>query len=172
MNGLSKSKKSSTKVMTPISQHFTSTPMSGCVWFKRNKMRLIILFCLSLMVCLQTEAGPKGKRVLTGESVETLPVVQVDEDSYLGIGFKDASELKKYFAIQMIVFLFLLGSKIVDWWKQGKDHSAKDIKEMKEAWLKSVGDLEYIKKHMMTENDVMKKVREEIKYIKDHGGRI
>lgn len=118
---------------------------------------------LLLLTILPTEAlATKGKRLLTGEAVGVgAPVAQLDDEMSIGIGFKDAGELRKYFFIQLFAWLALLAGKGFDWYRSGQDSTKKDIREMKEMLL----TIQSQSRHWMTERDVSNKVREEFEYL-------
>lgn len=123
-----------------------------------------MIACLFLlMTCLPIESlGTRGRRILTGEEINVgTSVAKVNDEMSIGIGFTDASELRKYFFIQLLAWLLLLGGKGFDWWRAGHDSTKRDIKEMKEMLL----NLQSQSRHWMTDRDVSDKVREEFEYL-------
>lgn len=131
--------------------------------------RIIILALLGLLVIIQSgqiSAGVKGKRVLTGQDVELAAPLT---DS-LGIGFTDANEMKKYFFMQLVAWIAIMVFKAIDWWKQARDSSGKDLKEMKQTIMGLSSSVARIEREMVTEHKVIERVRAELEYINRHRG--
>jgi hypothetical protein len=86
-----------------------------------------------------------------------------------GFGISKPSDLKWIFGIiiaQGLAWIGMFFFKFLDWVKGDKDSVKRDIREVKESILR----LESHSKHWVTDKEVGQKVREEIKYLKDHKG--
>jgi hypothetical protein len=131
---------------------------------------LIFIFLNVLLICLVSEAAPK--KVLTGEELKLYDAwVKTKDGTQYGFGISSAEDvgwLFKLIVSQFAVWIVLLGMKIIDWSKGDKDTVRRDLREVKEAILR----LESHSKHWVTDKEVGEKVREEIKYLKSHGGKI
>lgn len=118
------------------------------------------------MVLATSAHAARGKRMLTGETVDVgAPLVKADDGSGIGFGFKDEGELRKYFFMQIIAWAALVLFKLLDWWKQARDSTGKDLKEVKMAILDLTVKLTSIERDMVKEHHVIAKVREEIQYL-------
>ena len=131
-----------------------------------------MLTLLGLLVTIQvlaglTNASVKGRRILTGADVELVAPIT---DTF-GIGFTDANEMKRYFFMQLVAWIALLVFKGMDWWKQARDSSGKDLKEMKQTMMQLSATVAIIERDMVTEHQVIEKVRQELEYINRHRPR-
>lgn len=173
MNGLLIFKNLSSKVMTHISQLCIFMQMSLCGPFKRNNKKLI-LYCFMTLVVLtiDVDVWAKAKNVLTGEEAKLFDEwVKTKDGTGYGFGITQSSDLKWLFGViiaQGLAWLVMFSSKVIDWLKGDKDQVRRDIREVKEALLR----LESHSKHWVTDKEVGQKVRDEIKYLRDHKGSV
>jgi hypothetical protein len=162
--------------MTHTSQQCIFMQILLCKLLQKNKTKLILLFSLSVLVILTADPSfaSKAKRVLTGEEAEIFDSwVKTKSGDEYGFGVKKIEDLKWVFAIiiaQALAWVGMFVFKMIDWWKGGNDIDAAERKKDRQALLQAVSDIHYVKSHMMTEVQVANKVREEIKYLKEHKG--
>jgi hypothetical protein len=162
------------EAMTLTLSHCIFMQISLCKLWQKNRTRLILLSCLSALLILTADESlaQKAKRVITGQEAELFDSwVKAKDGTEYGFGVTKVSDLKWVFAIiiaQALAWVGMFVFKMIDWWKGGKDVDAQERKKDRQALLQAVSDIHYVKQHMMTEVQVAAKVREEIKYLKDH----
>jgi hypothetical protein len=162
------------EVMTLTSFRCIFMQTSLCQLWQRNKTKLILLFCLSvLIVLIADDSLAKAKRVLTGDDLELFDAwIKSKDGTQYGFGVTSPEDMKWLFRLvvaQAIVMISLALLKIWEWSRSDKTQEKRERQEQREAWLKVVGDVQYIKQNMMTSSQVSDKVREEIKYLREHG---
>lgn len=128
---------------------------------------------LMIVLNLTDAAAAKPKKVLSGEEMELYDTWLKEKDgTQYGFGISKPSDLRWIFGIlitQVLAWVGILGFKMVDWWKGGRDKEYEERKRDRQSLLQVVSDIQYVKDHMMTETEVANKVREEIKYLREHG---
>ncbi len=133
------------------------------------KLLLISVFLSAFITCQPTEAS-KAKKILTGEEAEAFDSwIKTKDGTEYGVGITSQKDLNKLVWIiigQAIAWMGLLGFRIYDRATGKGDQMAKDMKEMKSAIL----EIQVNSRHWVTDKEVSHKVREEIRYLKEHKG--
>jgi hypothetical protein len=130
---------------------------------------------VTIAICpIDLEAKPK--KILSGEEMQLYDTwIKERDGTQYGFGISKPSDLRWIFAIliaQVLAWVGIFCFKMMDWWKGGKDKDIDEKKKDRQMLLQTVSDIQYVKEHMMTETDVANKVREEIKYLREHGSFI
>lgn len=156
--------------MIHISWPSIFTPTSLQKLFKKNKTSLIIFILFAMMVLpIDVADAAKPKRVVSGEDAELFDAwMKTKDGTQYGFGVtkpEDVSWLMKIIIAQVLVWMGMLGFKIYDRATGKTDQVTKDVKEVKNAVL----EIQVNSRHWVTEKQVADKVREEIKYLREHG---
>lgn len=138
-----------------------------------GNISLSLILTLMLLSLTDEALAAKAKKILTGEEAELFDawIKQKDGTQY-GFGVSSPAEVGFLFKViitQLVVWVGVFGFKIYDKFTGKGEQMIKDMREMKEAWLTAAHDIKHIKEHFMTEAEVANKVREEIKYLREHG---
>jgi hypothetical protein len=139
-------------------------------------MRFSCFLILSITILTGIESlAAKPKRILSGEEVEQFEAFIKDkEGNQYGFGGSqsDVGKLMWLIVAQAVAWIFVMGTKVWEWARGDKDKVKSAISESKEYWLKAAHDIAYIKQHMQTESQVKNLIRDEIKYLREHGSFI
>lgn len=111
----------------------------------------------------------KAKRVLTGKEAELFDSwIKMKDGTEYGPGAspEDLSKLVWIIIANGVAWLGMLGFKIWDRLTGKGDQLARDMREMKEAILR----LDSNSRHWVTDKDVDAKVKETIRFLKEHKG--
>lgn len=156
--------------MIHISQPFTSMQTWSLELFKRNKTKLICLLCLSLILLIAEPTWSRqARRLIDGKEAELFDAwIKTKDGTQYGFGGNpgDISKLIWIVIANGVAWVGMFGFKIWDRLSGKGDEVSRTMREMRDAILR----LESNSKHWVTEKEVGQKVRDEIKYLKDHKG--
>ena len=156
--------------MIHMSLPFTSTLTSWSKHFKKNKTSLMLLALVLVMLLPIDSFADKAKVVLTGEDAKAYKeFLKTQAGSYgAGFGAESLSKIMWFIIANAIAWIFVMGSKIIEWYRGDARETKKAAQESRENWIQVASDIAYMKEHMVTEPRVSEMIRDEIRYLREH----